>query len=446
MVSPHKPATNMITLKHDCLTFSFPEVTGQIRALVEAHVQATLRKIRLPSNRGKLVVALCEYIERPRSRIALRAQTAAELASCITTAEALTQGDVESVLREEVRQNSDGMDVTADVTIHFRRTLRIPDDGRKYPLPAGLGSFPLRSVDDYSDAAPEEWRKRGGLAMPMYQSEALWIAFQSRFPFAVKIAAGKINAVSGGAWSGKLQRKPQNYIVVPDQPWLDGFAVGNGLIRQFVAMPLGAGYTVEEQLTGKGDTGGIQIQVYPMRSDRYFEEHIASSLPSTLEELLPRLFAKHLIPRYSVHHSIARLPCLARSGGMGLAGGGLMRQEIYEDPYKFGVWDRSQTKRCFVHLCNSMVWRQITGTNPPHPPLTAEEYKKSGIPWFDYYRDDQKPLKGSKRLAGVKSVAQLGKKKKNKSLPDDTTVTPELIIQYGNTRRPEEIQEFLDTP
>lgn len=436
----------MITLEHDCLTFSFPEVTAQIRALVEAHVQATLRKIRLPSNRGKLVVALCEYIERPRSRIALQAQTAAELASCITTAEALTQGDVESALREELRKSSNGADVTADLTIRFQRTLRIPDDGRTSPLPAGLGSFPLRSVDDYLDTAPEEWRKRGGLAMPMYQSEALWIGFQSRFPFAVKIAAGKINAVSGGAWAGKLQRKPQNYIVVPDQPWLDGFAVGNGLIRQFVAMPLGAGYTVEEQLTGKGDTGGIQIQVHPMRVEHYFRKHLAETLPSTLEELLPRLFAKHLIPRYSVHPSLARLPCLARSGGMGLAGGGLMRQEIYEDPYKFGVWDRSQTKRCFVHLCNSMVWRQITGTNPPHPPLTAEEYKNAGIPWFDYYRDDQKPLKGSKRLAGVKSVAQLGKKKKCQPVPDDTPATPELIIQYGNTRRPEEIREFLDAP
>jgi hypothetical protein len=430
----------MITLERDCLTFSFPEVTGQIRALVEAHVQATLRKIRLPANPVMLVVALCKQIERRHSRIALRANTAAELDSCITTAEALTQGDVESALREELRKNSNGTDITADLTIRFQRTLRIPDDGRTYPLPAGLGSFPLRSVDDYLDTGPDEWRKRGGLAMPMYQSEALWIAFESRFPFAVKIAAGKINAISGGAWAGKLQRKPQNYIVVPDQPWLDGFSVGKGLIRQFVAMPLGAGYTVEEQLTGKGDTGGMQIQVYPMRSDRYLKERIVSSLPSTLKELLPRLFAKHLSPRYQALH--ARV----RSGDMGLAQGGLMRQEIYEDPYKFGVWDRSQTKRCFVHLCNSMVWRQITGTNPPYPPLTSEEYKSAGIPWFDYYRDDQKPLKGSKRLAGVKSVAQLGKKKKCQPFPNDTPATPELIIQYGNTRRPEEIREFLDTP
>ena len=32
--------------------------------------------------------------------------------------------------------------------ISFQRTLRIPDDGRDYPLPPGLGCFPLRHVDD----------------------------------------------------------------------------------------------------------------------------------------------------------------------------------------------------------------------------------------------------------------------------------------------------------
>ena len=31
----------------------------------------------------------------------------------------------------------------------FQRTLRIPDDGRDYPLPPGLGRFPLRHIDDY---------------------------------------------------------------------------------------------------------------------------------------------------------------------------------------------------------------------------------------------------------------------------------------------------------
>ena len=75
----------------------------------------------------------------------------------------------------------------------------------------------------------------------MDQNEALWISFSARYPFAVKIAAGKINAVSGAAWTAELPSEPQNYVVVPGQPWLDGFSVGEGLIRQFVALPLGAG-------------------------------------------------------------------------------------------------------------------------------------------------------------------------------------------------------------
>ena len=103
--------------------------------------------------------------------------------------------------------------------------------------------------------------------MPMYQSEALWIRFSASYPFAVKFAAGKINAVSGEAWTAELQREPQNYLVVPEQPWLDGFSVGAGLIRQFVAMPLGAGDSVEEQLTGQAEVGGMQLQVYPLSAE-----------------------------------------------------------------------------------------------------------------------------------------------------------------------------------
>ena len=36
----------------------------------------------------------------------------------------------------------------AHCEIEFQRTLRIPDDGRHYPLPPGLGRFPIRHLDD----------------------------------------------------------------------------------------------------------------------------------------------------------------------------------------------------------------------------------------------------------------------------------------------------------
>lgn len=41
----------------------------------------------------------------------------------------------------------------------LERTLRIPDDGKTYPLPARLGSFPLYRVADYD--LPKEVKAKG---------------------------------------------------------------------------------------------------------------------------------------------------------------------------------------------------------------------------------------------------------------------------------------------
>ena len=129
---------------------------------------------------------------------------------------------------------------------------------------------------------------------------------------------------------------------------------------------------------------------------------------------------------------------------MGLGAGGTMRQEIYEDDHNFEDWDSGQSKRCFVHLCNSLMWRQFTGSNPPHPPFTGKEYAEADIPWFDHYRDDLAAVPGSELLNRVKSVLKLGKAKKASPLPENTSVEPKLIVQYGNARRPDEVREWLE--
>lgn len=170
----------------------------------------------------------------------------------------------------------------AKLTIGFQRTLRIPDDDRSYPLPPGLGVFPVRHVDDHAAGVPATWLQRGGVMMPIYQAEALWLRFdaehidrrETAYPFAIKVATGKHCAVSGDAWRDGLTRNPQNYMVAPKQPWLDGYVVEKGKIRQFVAMPLGAGYTAEEQISGKAEHGGLQLAVYPMnRLFHFFTLH-----------------------------------------------------------------------------------------------------------------------------------------------------------------------------
>ena len=77
---------------------------------------------------------------------------------------------------------------------------------------------------------------------------------------------------TGEGWENELSEQPQDYVVIPDQPWLDGFSVMKGMIRQFVAMPLGEGYTAEEQLTGEAEHGGLQIVVYPIKPSYYERE------------------------------------------------------------------------------------------------------------------------------------------------------------------------------
>ena len=109
---------------------------------------------------------------------------------------------------------------------------------------------------------------RGGVILPIWQSEALWLNFSGglyapQLPVAIKVAAGKINAVTGETWSAPLNRSPQDYMVWPEQPWLDGFAIEKEIIRQFVAMPLGDGYSVEEQLIGDAEWGGVQNLGHP---------------------------------------------------------------------------------------------------------------------------------------------------------------------------------------
>jgi len=148
-------------------------------------------------------------------------------------------------------------------SILFHRTLRIPDDGKVYPLPPSLGHFPICKVDDYLDRVPEEWKRTGGIFFPMHQREAMWMQFQGKTdrPKAMKIAVGKVSAINGKPWTNQLES--EDYVTIPKQPWLDGInAGGKGTIKQFVAMPLGSGYSVEAQVTGEDKFGGVQLMVF----------------------------------------------------------------------------------------------------------------------------------------------------------------------------------------
>ncbi len=323
----------------------------------------------------------------------------------------------------------------ARTAMHFQRTLRIPDDGKTYPLPPGLGAFPLQHVEDYETRVPKDWSERAGVMMPLYQAEAMWISFggggwrSQGYPCAIKIAAGKINAVSGKPWKPGLDDTERDYIVVPEQPWLDGFCIAKDVIRQFVAMPLGSGYSVEEQLTGKAEHGGVQIIVYPMKKERY--------------EAILRERERRQQPAASSRAVCARVLAAAvqrTDAAMGLAAGGRMTQEIYADPHGLDAWDQSVSSRCFVTLVNAVQWHEITGGMPPTKPPTAADYSKAGLPWFDYYAADLETLAGAPELALVKSVAEMAAEKGEDLLGTDGEVNPAPVIGLGPGRPHPEVR------
>ena len=89
-----------------------------------------------------------------------------------------------------------------------------------------LGKFPLRHIEDFDLGNKEHLKKRGGLIMPMFQSDALWLSFSGRskrsvdLPIAIKVATGKINAVSGLDWEDGLEAESHRTI------WLCQISLG----------------------------------------------------------------------------------------------------------------------------------------------------------------------------------------------------------------------------
>jgi hypothetical protein len=308
-------------------------------------------------------------------------------------------------------------DVHADATcaISFERTLRLPDDDRAYPLPPGLGHFPLAHVADFSDQLPDKWRKNGGVFLPMAQAEAMWISFHSTYPFAIKIAAGRVNAVSGGSWAtglhGRGSAGGQDYVVTPEQPWLDGFNVGEGVVRQFIAMPLGAGYTAEAQITEEEVHGGLQFIVMPLKAEHYRQSE-----------------------KQSTHGEVMYSAATGASYDMGLAAGGLMRQKIYDDPFGVTKWDQKHGECCFVYLLNSTQYEAVTARVPPCKPPTADDYARAGLPWFALYDEAKPAVPASDPLRTLDSVAALGVKKGETPLPENGPLTNAPLIHVLDTQ------------
>ncbi|MGW1610660.1 hypothetical protein ACWCQZ_14840 [Streptomyces sp. NPDC002285] len=314
-----------------------------------------------------------------------------------------------------VRIDGNTLRLPGGVAVRFIRTLRLPESGT-HALPPGLGEFPVRRVADYADTVPEGWRARGGVMLPVYLREAMWLSFGGTAePAALQVGVGKVCAVSGKPWSDRLRRKPQNYVVLPRQPWLDGINSGKGTVRQFVAVPLGLGATVEGQVTGEEVWGGVQLQSFPLKEPQLArwrqEEKVRAERARAFMPMPSGAYGGAMPMAMAPAQGAVPAPASAPAGGtrraaaaMGLGVGGSMRQEVYEDDRPLSDWAETPAGRVFVHLVTPPEWRRITGEAPPPSPVDRAAYTRAGLPWFDYYDQDAEDLAPTDTLGAVKPV------------------------------------------
>ena len=277
---------------------------------------------------------------------------------------------------------ADALRLGSSFAVSFHRTLRVPESGGPYPLPPGFGLLPILPVASIGQELPPGWREDTlGLA-PIRRREALWIAFRAspESPCAAIIRAGRVNALTGEIEDGPPSlRSPQNYVVAPPQLWLDGVKTASGRVRQFVAVAAGGGASVESQVAGGDEVGGLLIAAFEATPGR---------IPP---------------PPPKGPQGPARF---ARLTEQALGAGGEIDQKVYPDPYGLNVWQASAAGAARIRLVDAQLLAALTGREPPPSPIDAAAYAKAGLPWFALYDEQAADISPSEALARLRTAGE----------------------------------------
>jgi len=349
-----------------------------------------------------------------------------------------------------------------NMTIEFMRTLRIPLTEKEYPLPPCFGFFRPRSVNSLENA-PRLMKARGGVVIPVRQSEAMLAILNKKVMgiqdgAALQIFTGTKNAISGETYTksdGLKKETPdtkQNYV---KYGWIDGFSCSNGYVRQFTGPPLKNGLSVEKQILGKDNTRCMQLVYYPLKvKDATTFSAEKDEKPVTLSPLLsPRALGLKVGEKVKasdpaldlegktvnfLHRLGAQSPYWYRHRAVvprsGVAAGGKIKQNFPKDTCDLREYDTRRKTRIFVHLVNAAVYTALTKEKMPHSAVTSKKYADAKLPWLESYGEHELSVQATSVLQALKAFKQLDTMKVSPSsgLPfDDEEDAASGVRQHG---------------
>ncbi|KAH8797989.1 hypothetical protein DL96DRAFT_1688225 [Flagelloscypha sp. PMI_526] len=247
----------------------------------------------------------------------------------------------------------------------FNRTLRVPDDATSYALP------PVRAPPHIFPA--DRVLVLSMTDQPLFQREAMWIG-----TCAIKVSGGGINAITGSKQDEDPPNGLQDYLVGGKQPWLDGIATEPGV---FVAMRLGHGYTIEEQLSDTA-SGGIQIDVFPS-----------------------------LLDVVTFHQNGDEVPLAESPRSLNIPPGRELLMKSTH-PGKRNLWKGYAMlfplprPIPFLTFLIANIRQIITGIVCPLTPITPDLYKAHDYPWFALYDEHLPTVHPSGFFENVKSILE----------------------------------------
>jgi hypothetical protein len=90
-----------------------------------------------------------------------------------------------------------------------------------------------------------------------------------------------------------------------------------------------------------------------------------------------------------------------------LAAGGRIKQTIIRDTSSKTDWDETRSIIFSVQILNSERYQAVTGRTPPKTPITAQTYRRHGLPYFAIYGEEPSGIRGD--FSAVKSVNTIDK-------------------------------------